>query len=315
MLTAKKGPSCAVTEVKRCDNMLYLYSEYRTIRIIVKESGIIRITETRDKFDSLCKPGVINECVSDEWDWTENEDSIILSTAMLSAHVEKSNGCISFLDCFGNLLSSVRKPTEFQEKKNYLLSGANQKTETIDTPDGKKILIRDAEKIYTDDSYHIMWFPMFGDEALYGLGQHEEGFGSLRSHTIYVHQANRKISNPVIVSTKGYGILFDTYSPMIFNDSEEEPYIYSEAGKVWLNDASLIKFLSFEFPDDKNVWNITDQYMFGGSLMVCPVTEPMLFGPNNTVLDIKKRYEAYIFQRVVTGMTFIPEKNIVVESL
>ena len=51
------------------------------------------------------------------------------------------------------------------------------------------------------------------------------------------------------------------------------PYIYSEAGKVWLEDTSLIRWLAFDFAEDKNVWDIKDQYMFGEALMVCPILE------------------------------------------
>ena len=55
------------------------------------------------------------------------------------------------------------------------------------------------------------------------------------------------------------------------------PYIYSLAGMVWLEDSLIIKPLAYSFGDDKNTWNIKNQYMFGDSMMVCPVTEPMYF--------------------------------------
>jgi alpha-D-xyloside xylohydrolase len=60
------------------------------------------------------------------------------------------------------------------------------------------------------------------------------------------------------------------------------PYIYSEAGKVWQNDQSLIRWLAFDFTEDKNTWELTDQFMFGDSLMVCPVTGPMYYEPDGT---------------------------------
>ncbi|MDR1688634.1 MAG: glycoside hydrolase family 31 protein [Clostridiales bacterium] len=55
------------------------------------------------------------------------------------------------------------------------------------------------------------------------------------------------------------------------------PYIYSLAGAAWLEDATIIRLLAFDFPEDKQVLNIADQYMFGPSVMVCPVTEPMYY--------------------------------------
>lgn len=49
------------------------------------------------------------------------------------------------------------------------------------------------------------------------------------------------------------------------------PYIYSLAGMTYLNDYTIMRPLIMDFTSDSNVNNIGDQYMFGPSLMVCPV--------------------------------------------
>ena len=51
------------------------------------------------------------------------------------------------------------------------------------------------------------------------------------------------------------------------------PYIYSEAWEVTKDAKTLMSPLPYYFSDDKNTWNIKYQYMFGKSLMVCPVTQ------------------------------------------
>ena len=51
------------------------------------------------------------------------------------------------------------------------------------------------------------------------------------------------------------------------------PYIYSLAGETWLNDYTIMRGLAMDFPGDNHVFDIQDQYMFGPSVMVCPVTE------------------------------------------
>lgn len=50
------------------------------------------------------------------------------------------------------------------------------------------------------------------------------------------------------------------------------PYIYSLAGMVYWKDYTIMRALEMDFPDDKNVENLFDEYMFGPSLLVAPVT-------------------------------------------
>ena len=59
------------------------------------------------------------------------------------------------------------------------------------------------------------------------------------------------------------------------------PYIYSLAGRTWLEDASIIKPLAFGFSEDQTTWSISDQYLFGDGLMICPVTESYFFTEPN----------------------------------
>lgn len=49
------------------------------------------------------------------------------------------------------------------------------------------------------------------------------------------------------------------------------PYIYTLAGMTNLNDYTIMRALVMDFGDDVNTHNISDQYMFGPNIMVCPV--------------------------------------------
>jgi alpha-D-xyloside xylohydrolase len=51
------------------------------------------------------------------------------------------------------------------------------------------------------------------------------------------------------------------------------PYIYSLAGHAFLNDYTIMRGLVMDFPKDPAVNEIADQYMFGPSLLINPVTE------------------------------------------
>ena len=51
------------------------------------------------------------------------------------------------------------------------------------------------------------------------------------------------------------------------------PYIYSLAHDVSANNGTFQRALMMDFRDDRNVWNIGNEFMFGRSLLVAPVLE------------------------------------------
>ena len=63
------------------------------------------------------------------------------------------------------------------------------------------------------------------------------------------------------------------------------PYIYSSAADVYFNDGTILRMLAFDFRNDSVACEIKDQFMFGKSIMVCPVTEPMYYGINSVRIE------------------------------
>ena len=59
------------------------------------------------------------------------------------------------------------------------------------------------------------------------------------------------------------------------------PYIYSQAWKVTSENYTLMRGLVFDFENDSSTWNINDQYMFGPSFLVAPITAPLYYHRNN----------------------------------
>jgi alpha-D-xyloside xylohydrolase len=53
------------------------------------------------------------------------------------------------------------------------------------------------------------------------------------------------------------------------------PYIYSNSYEVTAKHSSMTRALVMDFPSDKNTHDIATQYMFGKSIMVVPVTDPL----------------------------------------
>ena len=51
------------------------------------------------------------------------------------------------------------------------------------------------------------------------------------------------------------------------------PYIYSLTGAVHFEDATIMRALAMDYPHDPEVRDLSDQWLFGPALMVCPVFE------------------------------------------
>ncbi len=51
------------------------------------------------------------------------------------------------------------------------------------------------------------------------------------------------------------------------------PYIYSLGYKTWQTGAPFMRALPLDFPNDPNVADLRDEYMFGPAFLVAPVTE------------------------------------------
>ncbi|MDL5513327.1 glycoside hydrolase family 31 protein [Arenibacter sp. M-2] len=50
------------------------------------------------------------------------------------------------------------------------------------------------------------------------------------------------------------------------------PYLYSTAYEMYTSGKPIMRALVLDYQNDKNVYEITDQYMLGKNLMVCPIT-------------------------------------------
>ena len=72
------------------------------------------------------------------------------------------------------------------------------------------------------------------------------------------------------------------------------PYIYSNAARIWTDDYTMMRSLLFDFAQDKRAAALGDEYMFGDSLLVCPVTEPMYYERESHAIDREKLWNCYL---------------------
>lgn len=218
-ITLEKGFQRIVPVDGKSIRVIYSYEE-------IKDSG------TDEPCADPDKPCIVPFRPFSGWDHSEDERFLYLDMPDLKVRIDKETNSFLYLDGAGNILLKERdkRSKELKEIPLYKLSGEKSEKQLIETADGVKEVIRDPGKVRTGTAYHTrLHFEFDEKEALYGLGQHEEGFGSLRGNCVYLNQANRTIAIPVFVSVKGYGVFMNTCSPAIFNDTPEGSYFYTEA--------------------------------------------------------------------------------------
>lgn len=70
-----------------------------------------------------------------------------------------------------------------------------------------------------------------GDEAFYGLGQHQQSVMNYKGHDVILSQHNMNIAIPFVLSTRNYGVLWDNNSITRFGDPRPyQPIAQSQHG-------------------------------------------------------------------------------------
>ena len=128
-----------------------------------------------------------------------------LSTAAITVSVNAATGAVSF----------------FSKDGKAVLAEPAEGGKTFDVPSVAEMKTWQVQQSFLSPS----------DEAQYGLGQHQEGIFNVRGVPIRLHQANTNISIPFLLSSKGYGILWNNPSLTDFNPADQTVAIDPATGK------------------------------------------------------------------------------------
>ena len=140
-----------------------------------------------------------------KWSMQSTDEAVILSTSLLKLTVTRKDGAIAYAEAGGTPL--------VQEASRHL------------TP----------EKVNGEDAYRAESFlSIYGShEGLYGLGQHQAGVWNYRGESVDISQDNTNISVPLMLSSKGYGIFWNSMARSRFNNRfPNYLYISSEVADV-----------------------------------------------------------------------------------
>ena len=233
MLQVEKRVRDTVTAVKRAGNVLVLQTARGLLRLEPMREDIVRVRYTRRAaFLPRVGVGLLPHAPVDNWNWEETGEEVCLSAGKLTLRVDKATSAIAYEWGGVRLLEeNHRLPRELTPFTSYkTVVDENTQLEEVVTPDGVKKVIKNGGRVPDKELYHTRLHLQFArGEHLYGLGQAEEGTLDLRGTVQYLHQANRKIAVPLLVSSRGYGLLFATGSPAVFRDDAYGTYFHTEA--------------------------------------------------------------------------------------
>ncbi|MBP2115156.1 TIM-barrel domain-containing protein [Paenibacillus silagei] len=165
---------------------------------------------------------------------TELPGHLQISTAQLTVEVDKESCAFSYRAADGTLLTREParggKTLERTEVYHTVFDASADTVETGQGADGLRARAEGVKRRLDREAFHTkLEFEWQEGEALYGLGSHEEGMMNLRGRQQYLYQQNMKAVVPVLVSTRGYGILVDSGSYMTFHDDAFGSYLWSDA--------------------------------------------------------------------------------------
>ncbi len=129
-------------------------------------------------------------------------DVVSVKTEKIKVNLNTQSGIISFVNTDNAIVIAEKAPgmlTDFDD--------AGNKTYTVNQA-----------------------FALDKSEAIYGLGQQQQGKMSQRNVRLNMVQGNTDDYVPFFVSTKGYGLFWDNYSPTVFEDNPDGTSFTSEVG-------------------------------------------------------------------------------------
>lgn len=194
----------------------------RVVRLDVVTPEIVRVRATAEDALPSVKPSLIIDGESVKAasrdvkvDHLIDGDSVWMETGALRVLVRQTTGCITFYDHDGNVLLG-ETPGQGKTFEPY----------TVPLDDiGAGDLTASQSKAWS----WRMQFDSPDDESFYGLGQHQSGELDMKGKNEELFQYNTKISVPFVVSTRGYGLLWDSYSLCRWGNPNE----YRQLGDVF----------------------------------------------------------------------------------
>jgi alpha-D-xyloside xylohydrolase len=194
------SPRPAAPPVERLPDGIRIPVAGAFLTVRARTDTIVRVVFSKDRnprADDLVVVGPLNSLgaraapPTPKWDLKTTDTAAILSTAKLRVTVTLADGTVSFADAAGHAI--------------------------LEEVPGTHSLIPATVQGEATYSVRQMWRADPG-ESLYGLGQRQEGKLDIKGYDLDLWQRNTVVEIPFLVSSRGYGILWDNTSFTKFGD-------------------------------------------------------------------------------------------------
>ncbi len=269
------------------------------VRFEVMGEKLIRVSATPDsEFADPQSLVILPAAQKTPFTVEKNGDVVTVATSAVKANVLKTTGEVWFTDLEGNTILREEagggksfEPVEVEGTQGYSFR------QVFDSPE---------------------------DEAFYGLGQHQADEFNYKGKNEELFQYNTKVSVPFIVSNKGYGVLFDSYSMMRWGNPEEYRQLgdvfrlydingkegaltgtYKPAkGETLVREEPKIYFEYLVEPEMARVVNLPEDFAFYGSKVAY---EGFIEAPESGEYQFNLYYAGYTTV-TVDGKAVVPER-------
>ncbi len=162
----------------------------------------------------------------------EAPGGLSFSTSDLTIEIDPVTLAFTYRNAAGCLLTrEPKRGGKSLEPVEVVVSNFDQAvvTEDPENREGVRMLVENVRRVVARQAYQAkLEFEWAEGEALYGLGSQEEGRLNLRGQHQYLYQQNMKIAIPVLVSSRGYGVVLDSYSLMEFRDDAAGSFLWAD---------------------------------------------------------------------------------------
>lgn len=219
------------TKVEKSGNAVVFSDEKFKLRLCAYAPNIMRVTQTgHDDFLLHDEPLIVCASAGDiELD--ENDGAALVSCGELKCRLDTASGALAWFangellmrepDKCGRVMREIdiikhRFEPDAPVVEYQSVDGARARVEGTPYPDRRGYQTK-------------LSFVFDDDEDIFGLGQHEQGILNYRGSHQFLYQHNLKISCPVIMSSKGWGLLNNCCGAQIFHDDAFGSYISADA--------------------------------------------------------------------------------------